>query len=200
MPEVHRLFVGVGLSDETRAELTDALQSVALPGRIVPPARWHLTLRFLGDVSAGDIPPLRTALRDVLRPCASSHPLPVVFSGLGAFPRPARAAVLWLGVREGADALRALAARVEYAVQRVGLPPERRPFAPHLTLARLQPPRDVAALLASASAPRCVRATVDTVTLFRSQARRIAGSQAGGHAPYEALEDFPLVAEQFAHA
>lgn len=44
--------------------------------------------------------------------------------------------MVWLGVRSGDEAMRALAKRVEAECQAAGLEPESRAFKPHLTLAR----------------------------------------------------------------
>lgn len=177
-----RLFLGVPLSAEVRAALqhylSDSLGEV--PGRPVRPESWHLTLRFLGETSRERLDMLVRALEEA--PLGAAFTL--VFSGPGAFPRPARAAVLWVGVAEGADALRTLAAEAETAARRAGFPAEERPFSPHLTLSRIQPPRDVRPLLERAP-PFGERLRVEEVVLFRSHLGR-------GPARYEPVERFPL--------
>lgn len=177
-----RLFLGVPLTEEARGALEAHLRPHcgSLPGRQVPSVNWHLTLRFLGDTS----PALRESVADELRGAPLGAAFPLGFAGLGAFPRPARATVLWLAVGEGAAPLRALAAEVEAAARRAGFPAEERPFAPHLTLARVQPPRDLRELL-SRTPPFPGRMPVDAVVLFRSRL-------GGGPPRYEALERFPL--------
>ncbi|HET6228560.1 MAG TPA: RNA 2',3'-cyclic phosphodiesterase [Longimicrobiaceae bacterium] len=181
---MERLFVGVAISDEVRQGLVDHLAGTVgergLPGRAVPPASWHLTLRFLGDTDPKDAERLRAELR--------AAPLAVAFEmgfgQMGAFPRAARASVVWVGVESGACALRALAAEVERAAVRAGFAAEPRPFAPHLTLSRVQPPRDVSAVL-RAIPPFRARMRVDSVVLFRSRL-------GAGPPRYEAVETFPL--------
>jgi 2'-5' RNA ligase len=183
-PGGERLFLGVALPEEVRraleGRLREALGGEPFPGRAVPPGSWHLTLRFLGDTPRE----ARERLVGELRAAPLGEAFPLELAGLGAFPRPARASVLWAGVGEGEAALRALAAKVEGAVQRAGFPAEPRPFSPHLTLSRIQPPRDVRALLERAT-PLTERFTVDAVVLFRSHLGR-------GPARYEAVERFPL--------
>ena len=44
--------------------------------------------------------------------------------------------VLWVGIQAGAAQLGGLTARLSVELQRLGWPPDDRPFAPHLTLAR----------------------------------------------------------------
>jgi 2'-5' RNA ligase len=180
---VARLFVGIPVSDGLRAALEAHLAATVgerLPGRAVPPANWHLTLRFLG---ATDAERYRRVVDELAR-IDPPPPFDLAFGGLGAFPRVGRAKVLWIGAGEGADALRALATSVEVAAVRAGFAPEPKPFSPHLTLSRVQPPADVRPLVDGA-APFAGRMRVDAFILFRSHL--------GGAAPrYEPLQRFPF--------
>ncbi|HLL81065.1 MAG TPA: RNA 2',3'-cyclic phosphodiesterase [Longimicrobium sp.] len=182
-PRAGRLFLGVPLSDPLRDGLGEHLRralSGGVPGRAVVPASWHLTLRFLGDTGADQHRRLVEALeRAPLGPRFS-----MVLGGLGAFPRPRRAGVLWVGVDEGAAELKRVAALAEDAARHAGFPAEKKPFSPHLTIARLDPPRDVEAAVAAAP-PFGGRMEVDGVVLFRSH----LGS---GPPRYEALQRFAL--------
>jgi 2'-5' RNA ligase len=87
-------------------------------------------------------------------------------------------------VAEGVDALRALAAAVEAAAVHAGFAAEPKPFAAHLTLARVQPPANVRPLLAQVP-PFAGTMRVGEVVLFRSH----LGS---GPPRYEAVERFAL--------
>jgi 2'-5' RNA ligase len=182
-PRAGRLFLGVPVSDAVRGALREHLGRAfpgGVPGRAVVPANWHLTLRFLGDTDAEQHRRLAAALR-----AADRGPrFEVELGGFGAFPRPRRAAVLWVGVDEGADGLRRLAALCEEAARAAGFAPERKPFSPHLTLARLQPPRDVEDAVAAAP-PFGGRMDVDAAVLFRSHL-------GGGPPRYEVVDTFPL--------
>ena len=63
----------------------------------------------------------------------------IKFGGLGFFPPSRKPRVLWAGIA-GWNRLEPLAADVESALERIGIPREQRPFSPHLTLARFDPP------------------------------------------------------------
>ena len=125
-----RLFVALRPPPPVRALLLDAAGAV-------PGARWqdddqlHLTLRFVGEVPAATGDDLLAALGQV------HAPAPVIaLAGVGRFDRRGRTDTLWAGVRPR-DALAHLHRKVDAACVRAGLPPERRAFLPHITLARL---------------------------------------------------------------
>ena len=177
-----RLFVGIPLADGLRGELEAYLAATfgdRLPGRAVVPRNWHLTLRFLGATDAERHQRVLEELRRIHPPRAFD----LTLTSLGAFPRPARAKVLWIGVGDGGDELRGLGGSVEGAAVRAGFAPERKPFSPHLTLSRLDPPADVRPALEAA--PFGSRMRVDSFVLFRSHL-------GGGPPRYEPLERFPL--------
>jgi 2'-5' RNA ligase len=181
--KVGRLFLGVPLPGDVRSALEAHLRAAfgeRLPGRAVPPANWHLTLRFLGDTDAER----HRKLVDELRRAPLDPAFELAFAGLGAFPRPARATVLWVGVGDGERPVKALASLVEESARRAGFAPEEKPFSPHLTVSRVAPPADLRREIASA-APFGGRMRVDAVTLFRSHL-------GGGPPRYEPLERFGL--------
>ncbi|MDF1595594.1 MAG: RNA 2',3'-cyclic phosphodiesterase [Acidimicrobiia bacterium] len=180
---VGRLFIGVDLRSDTRQALAALLTEHAqgrLPGRVVPPMNWHLTLRFLGEVGAVEFDRLLMELASA----RLGAPFDIGFDGLGAFPRSERATVLWVGINEGESQLQRLAGVVEEGVAGAGFPSEDRPFRAHLTLSRIRPPQDVSTLIAGTSPVR-VRMLVDEVTLFRSHLEH-------GETRYEVLESFGL--------
>jgi 2'-5' RNA ligase len=182
-PRAGRLFLGVPLSDPLRDALGEHLRRAlpgGIPGRAVVPANWHLTLRFLGDTHAEQ----HRLLVDALEKAPLGPRFSMVLGGLGAFPRPRRAGVLWVGVGEGAADLKRLAALAEEAARHAGFPAEKKPFSPHLTNARLNPPRDVESVVAAAPAFGG-RMEVDAVVLFRSH----LGS---GPPRYEQMRTFAL--------
>jgi RNA 2',3'-cyclic 3'-phosphodiesterase len=175
---VERLFIAVPLTDQAREKIAAALPP--LPGRRVPPQNWHFTLRFLGDMERAR----RDQLAAILRRTRLSRTFSIRFDGLGAFPRAKRARIIWLGVTDGARELVSLAEAVESLVRRSDFPAEKRPFKPHLTLSRVEPPRAVANLL-DAQPALDVTMPVSEVVLVRS-------SLGAGPAKYEVVEEFLL--------
>jgi 2'-5' RNA ligase len=181
---VRRIFIAVDIDDYTRhglaAHLTAALDGGRLPGSASPPANWHITLRFLGKLDQTTIETVLARLDEA----DLGEQFDLRFGGLGAFPRPGRATVLWLGTADGSGALADTAAAVEEAVVQAGLTPEERPFHSHLTLSRIRPPEDLRQLIdAVPSFP--LRQIVERITVFESVLGR-------GPAVYVPLETFPL--------
>lgn len=182
--DIGRLFVAVPISDEVRygldAHLRETLDERPLPGKPVAPESWHLTLRFLGKTDQVTYERIQRELHEA----ALEAPFVAGFGSLGAFPRPARATVLWLEVTRGAAQLERLAATAEEAAQRTGFTPEERPFRAHLTLSRIRPHQDVRVLLERVP-PFPLTMPVERVVICRSHLGR-------GGARYEEMESFDL--------
>ena len=130
------VFSAVPVPVEIRMALSDRLSSLDLPGRPVPPEDWHITLRFLGKTDAPTLDRFIYGLSAAAKPGSFR----IGFGRLGAFPNPRKATVLWVGVAKGVEPLNQLNEASESAAVGAGLPPEERPFRPHLTLARIRPP------------------------------------------------------------
>ncbi|MFT8245412.1 RNA 2',3'-cyclic phosphodiesterase [Roseomonas sp. BN140053] len=159
-----RLFVALALPPELRVQLS-ALAG-GIPGaKWVPPENYHLTLRFIGGIEnwrADEVDEALAAIR--------ARPFDLTLQGLGTFEKGGRIQALWAGV-ERTDALTHLQSKVETALQRVGLEPERRRFAPHVTLARTDR-AEIPKLIAYVQAHNLFRAPpvrVEQFTLFSSR-------------------------------
>lgn len=102
--------------------------------RWVSPGNIHLTLKFLGDISSTQIEQVTQALSDL----ASKHEKhKIIISGLGTFPNMRRPRVIWIGI-QAPEQLRALYQNLETAIAKLGFPPEKRSFNPHLTIGRVK--------------------------------------------------------------
>jgi RNA 2',3'-cyclic 3'-phosphodiesterase len=130
-----RAFVAVFPPPEVREALAGAVRDLPVVGkiRLTTPANIHLTLKFLGDVPEDDL----GRVAEALEPLRERHePFEAGISGFGAFPSPRRARILWAGIGQGADKLRALAQDVEWSLEPVGFERDDRAYVPHLTLGR----------------------------------------------------------------
>jgi 2'-5' RNA ligase len=134
-----RLFVGLEIPSEVRenlAALLKSLRAVSPQTRWVRPENLHVTLKFIGEVPEAKLAGVRVALASV----RSEQPVALDFRGLGFFPNEKHPRVFWAGIVASPN-LKTLAADIDGATEKLGIPREQRPFSPHLTLARFEPPR-----------------------------------------------------------
>jgi len=125
-----RLFVAIDLPPEVAAGLKEICYG--LPGaRWVDAEQMHLTLRFIGEVDGGAFADIREGFAAVQAPGFN-----IQVQGLGVFPPRKSPRVLWAGVRPE-EPVKALRRKIDQALLELGLAPEGRKFAPHITLARL---------------------------------------------------------------
>jgi len=178
-----RLFVAIGVSDAARRAVADAIGPwrAAFPrARWVPDENWHVTLRFLGSTYPRLVEWVHGRTAEA---AASVVPFETRLTGLGSFPSPGRARVLWAGFDDRAGRM-AEAAHALDAAFASEFTPETRAFSPHLTVARSDPPLRLPDGFAE-MALEPVAFRVDRFVLFRSHLRRPAPR-------YEPLAEFPL--------
>lgn len=218
-----RLFVALELPEAVREEAGRRMSSRKgrLPhARWTHPDNLHLTLVFLGEVGEEELPALRRALAAAF---AAHRPLTLKVADAGTFPpqeppagkgdggagagpgrggrsrgrrsRPAKVAWVGIAVEEGIGRLRALQRSVDAACRQVlDLPPERRPYSPHLTLARPRKPwrhRAAADFVEAFHAPLGEPFRVEAGHLVRSE----LGAGPGGGSRYSSIAAFPLATE-----
>jgi 2'-5' RNA ligase len=147
-----RLFVAVNLPDSLKRTLADLQRELK---RIPADVKWvgagnlHLTVQFLGDVPGEQVPEIVFALQEAARDIS---PFTLDIARTGVFPGTERARVFWAGVGGELPVFSLLHRRVQGALAPLGFIPEKRPFSPHLTLARLRSPRGADLLLEKAQA------------------------------------------------
>lgn len=184
-----RIFIAACVPEPIRESLSRLQSSLFDEGlrhiRWVRSSEVHLTLRFCGEISSQ----ARGLLSEKLAPGAPFLPFEARIGTFGVFPKRGAPRVLFLGL-EPSSALVALANWVEKRVQEAGLPPESRPFQPHLTVGRFRPGSPPVSLTGLPLAPALLDARfhVDSVAVFRSH----LGAQGARH---EVLSEHPLLGE-----
>ena len=182
-----RLFVALQIPPAVRknlAELLAALRALSPQSRWVRAENLHVTLKFIDEMQPEKLGAIRAALSAV----RSDRAVALDFRGLGFFPSERRPRVFWAGI-QASENLGVLASDIDRVLMKLGIPPEKRPFSAHLTLARFEPP----------GLPEKLRAAI------RENASREFGSVAAGKfhliesklkpggAEYTTLEAFPFV-------
>ena len=159
-----RLFVALDLPWTLRQRLA-SLGGLGVPGaKWVPPENHHLTLRFIGEAPRHLAEEIDLALAAM-----KAREFTLTLAGVGTFAKGGRPTALWVGVERN-PALDHLRGKIETALQRVGLDPERRRFNPHVTLARLDNPVEakLAAFIQAHNLFRSEPVPVSHFTLFSS--------------------------------
>jgi 2'-5' RNA ligase len=130
-----RAFIAVDVSNVAIVKLQKEILSAAgwtsRDIKPVEPHNFHFTLIFLGQISDQDVDRIKEKLAGF-----SFEPFTITYSGIGAFPKPTSARVVWVGVdSEGAQKLMGLASDVVTNMSKLGFKIDK-PFSAHLTLFR----------------------------------------------------------------
>lgn len=138
-----RAFIAADLPTLPRIEaLARELREASRDLKVVSLEHVHLTLKFLGDTEEGLVPEIVSAMHEA---AAGIAPFTIRVRGTGAFPDLSRPSVLWVGI-EGAEPLARMAKSLDADLAALGFEPERRPWSPHVTLARVRGGRRMAAV------------------------------------------------------
>lgn len=148
LQESFRVFCAIELPDEVREAAAAHVARYrrnfeGVRASWARPESLHVTLKFIGEVTA---PRVEALTRAAAAAADGSAPFVLSAEGAGAFPSRGPARVLWLGVRDEAGGLAQLQRRLEAECEAVGFRREKRDFKPHLTVARMRPSIDVLAL------------------------------------------------------
>ena len=100
----------------------------------VKPEKFHVTVRFLGEIDPMLTLELEKGCRTVT---AETSPFDLSFDRVGAFPSPSRARVLWVGGERSAN-FEGLVSSLDAVLQEIGFGKERKPAVAHITLARIR--------------------------------------------------------------
>lgn len=174
-----RLFVAIRPPRLVRERLIAAMGGIS-------GARWqsddqlHLTLRFIGDVDRRRAEDVHAALGAVRQ-----APFEIALSGVGFFDHRGRPDAVWAGVTPQ-EPLERLHNKIDQALVRAGLEPERRAFVPHITLARLnRGSGPIGGFLEQAGNLSSAAFAIERFALFESDLT-------AERAVYSILADYPL--------
>jgi len=138
-----RLFVALEIPTAVRGNLASLIEELRAADAAATKnkARWvraenlHVTLKFIGNVDAGKLEAIRVVLGEV----SAGGDVELRFRGVGFFPNEKRPRVLRAGIAASPN-LAPLAAEIDARLEKLGIARETREYAPHLTLARFDPP------------------------------------------------------------
>ena len=175
MKAVFRAFIAIDLTEDIILRIRETSSGLQermgeLPVRWIPAENVHLTLKFLGDVSATNV----ERLAEIIRRVALAHEcFEISVGSLGVFPNARRPRVIWLGV-EAPQALYSIQRGVDQETSRLGYETKEQDFSPHLTFGRVSRGADyrelkaISELLETETVGFLGAARVEQVNLYRS--------------------------------
>jgi 2'-5' RNA ligase len=135
-----RTFIAIDLSPEIKDNLVTLVNHLKPLGRNVKwvtKENYHLTLKFLGEISESEAEQIKSTLADI---ASRHHSFNLILKGMGSFPAGSnRIRIVWAGIAEE-DELLSLGKEIETGLEKKGFPKEDRPFSPHLTIGRVKTP------------------------------------------------------------
>jgi 2'-5' RNA ligase len=180
-----RLFTGIAAPAAINARLDDLVRRLKPLARIrwSPASNFHITTKFIGAWPQERL----DALKEALAKLRGSGAIRIAIRGIGFFPNAQHPRIFWAGV-EGGEALATLASQTDQACASLGVEAEKKPYSPHLTLARMNTPTDLGALHTAIA----MEATSEFGE-FVAGSFHLYLSQPGAHGSiYTSLAEFPL--------
>ncbi len=166
------LFIGIPLSMRSlkavanaASDLKERSASSNVDLRWVAPARYHVTVKYLGWAKEGVLPALCDSVGEAL---AGTKAFDMRCREIDAFPSLAKAEVLWAGLDDRMGDLGGLAKKIDGVTSAMGFPKETRSFAPHVTMARLKGARNLVKLVQDAPVRVFSKSWVDTLILYKT--------------------------------
>ena len=172
-----RIFVGIDLKPTLKSEiikLQSKIKPSAVKGNWKNEDDFHLTLKFLGDISEAQLTGLFETLEKI---SGQFKPFSIHLNGLDVFgsaaPSPVTGLtpvrVLWLGLDGDLEALNDLYSTIENALCDDGFANDYRPYAPHVTLGQDIKLAGTLETLKAAFEPFDEKINVEAITVLNSE-------------------------------
>jgi len=146
MSPLIRSFIAFDIENEEvvrrLVEVQQRLISTQAHLKLVKPENIHVTIRFLGNINEGLVDLIHQKIKET-----AWKPFDFHIQGLGVFPKLRYPRVVWAGIRQGAEQLRAISNELEPSLRKLGIAPDPKGFSPHITIARVKSGRNKAELV-----------------------------------------------------
>ena len=134
-----RTFIAIDIEDaeivNKLVEIQRVLKNTNAHLKLVEPENFHLTLKFLGEISTSDVEPISNIIRMVSEKYSC---FTISLEGIGAFPTINKPRVIWVGIGEGASMLQRIASDINQLLRSIQIYGDDKAFHPHITLARVK--------------------------------------------------------------
>lgn len=129
-----RVFIAIEFDQEMKdyfSQTQTKLMEFSKKGNYTPVENFHLTLRFIGEVTKNEVQPLMIALEESVSRAKS---FPLQLSHLGFFPK-GKTTVVWAGLNKSPQ-LEKMFSNLEKNLNKQGFKRDRKAFNAHVTLGR----------------------------------------------------------------
>lgn len=135
-----RAFIAIELSKEIKDFLSRIQEKLKLSGcdvKWVSPKNIHLTLKFLGEINEEQLAKINQIVSEaaVLQPGFDLR-----LASIGSFPKISSPRVIWVGIGQGKEETKKIAAYLEEKISLIGIPAEEKEFSSHITIGRVRSP------------------------------------------------------------
>lgn len=179
-----RAFIAIELSDELKKKVSEFQAELRKKDFLI--GNWtkdyHLTLKFLGEITAEKQKEIEKILEEIANETKSFE---LELSGLGAFPSQDYIRVLWVGAGKGDGQAKALQKEIDERLVTLGFARERN-FTNHLTLCRVKVVNDKQML------QKLFETKIGFDSFEVSEIKLIKSTLTGAGPVYETLKEFKL--------
>ena len=128
-----RAFISIDLQpNEKIVRFSNDLRALGRGLKVVDPSSLHITLKFLGDTGESIVPQIVSLMESAT---SDTSPFPIHLNKAGTFGNKSKIRTVWIGISDDGYLSR-IAGRLDEELSTAGFERERRPFSPHLTIAR----------------------------------------------------------------
>jgi len=184
-----RTFIALPLNIQTQtiiSEIINNLKKLDCNVKWIKPENVHLTLKFLGDISADKIKPIALSIENILE---KTHSINVEIDSVGAFPNTRNPRIVWTGLKDIDERIKNLALSLEDELEKIGLERGARAFNPHITIGRVKYFKNIKILERGLETYKSFKKhteIVNNIILYKSTLTNKGPI-------YEEIEKFPLV-------
>ncbi len=167
-----RVFLAIDINEHVKKEMERIIKQLKRLGanaRWVKPDNAHITIKFFGEISEGEIELIK---QEIDRGISGVANFDISIEKLGVFPEYGRnPRVVWAGIKFG-DEMEKLYNELNKRFSKIGFPREHREFKPHLTLCRIKSSSGLSGLkkgIAENENHFFGKITVDQIILHKSE-------------------------------
>jgi 2'-5' RNA ligase len=134
-----RTFLSLNLNSSLKKKISEIQKKLQIylkehPIKWEDPEKFHLTLRFLGDIEENSAELLKN---DLERVDFDFEALKFHSSGIGFFPNPKRPNVVFVELQEDGNNTEQLLSRIDEVINKYGIKPDKK-FVAHITMGRFR--------------------------------------------------------------